>query len=370
MTKEPSHRPSIMNVSSDRPSCLVVGAGGVGVATAYSLSHSGQSVVSLVVRSDFNHVLENGYQLDSRDYGIVKNWRPDNLFQSAVDAAQSGMFFDYVVVTVKNVPDGPSYGKVSEIIRPIVESNRKISRDRLTNILLVQNGIDIEKELLESFTEVQYNLSLLSGVQMIASTKIGPGIIQQKGQDSLSVGPFNPDDLNAVSAAHKFVSIYNNEGCNHVQYDPEVRKSRWNKLLYNATINSTTAIVGLDAVRCLEFGEDRKGTEMHILRPAMKEIIAIAASEGIIVEEKQIDHFISIGRRLVYKPSMCIDNEKRQLMEIEVILGNPVKIAEKNGVAVPTLTILYHLMTLLQAKIKETKGLLTFDEKVLKLVEN
>lgn len=359
-----------MNAPSERPSCLVVGAGGVGVATAYSLSRSGQSVVSLVVRSDFDHVVKNGYQLDSRDYGMVEKWRPDHLFQTAEGAAQSGMFFDYIVVTVKNVPDGSTNGTVSNIIRPILESNRTILGDRVTNILLVQNGIDIEKELLEEFKEAQYKLSLLSGVQMIASTKIGPGIIKQKGQDSLSVGPFNPDDHDAIAAAHKFVSIYSNEGCNHVQYDPEVRKTRWNKLLYNATINSTTAIVGLDVVRCLEFGKERKGTEMQILRPAMREIISIAATEGIKVEEEQIDRFISIGRKLVYKPSMCIDFEKNQLMEVEVILGNPVRIAEKNGVAVPTLTVLYSLMTLLQAKVKESKGLLKFDEETLKLVEN
>lgn len=49
-----------MNAPSERPSCVVVGAGGVGVATAYSLSRTGKSVVSLVGRSDFEHVVENG----------------------------------------------------------------------------------------------------------------------------------------------------------------------------------------------------------------------------------------------------------------------------------------------------------------------
>lgn len=142
---------------------------------------------------------------------MVEKWRPDHLFQSAEGAAQSGMFFDYIVVTVKNVPDGSIYGTVSNIIRPILESNRTIFGGRVTKILLVQNGIDIEKELLEDFKEAQYELSLLSGVQMIASTKVGPGI-KQKGKDSLSVGPFNPDDHDAISAAHKFVSIYSNEG--------------------------------------------------------------------------------------------------------------------------------------------------------------
>ena len=43
-------------------------------------------------------------------------------------------------------------------------------------------------------------------------------------------------------------------------------------------------------------------------------------------------------------------------MELETIVGAPVREAQRLGVAVPTLQILYGLLKGLQAKTKEAKG--------------
>ncbi|SCV99818.1 LAFE_0B03180g1_1 [Lachancea fermentati] len=356
-------------MSTEKPSCLLIGAGGVGVITAYSLFHADRSNVSMVVRSDYSHIVQEGYKIDSCDYGVVENWKPHQVFKNTVDAARSGSFFDYIVVTVKNIPDGPIQNRVHEVIRPVIESNHDVAPERRTSVLLIQNGIDIEKEILECFDKNKYHLCLLSGVQLIASTKLSPGYIHQKGLDHLIVGAFNPQDALAVQSAKDFVAMYNNEGHNHVEFDPRVRYTRWKKLLYNAAINTTTALVGLDVPRCLQFSQNKKGTEEYIFRPAMREIIAIAASEGITLESELVDFFVTITQNIVYKPSMCVDIEKGQLMELEIILGNPIRIAAQNEVPTPTLSMLYHLLTLLQGKVKEKKGLIHFDEKTARLVD-
>lgn len=360
---------SFSQMSLACPSSLVIGAGGVGVVTGYSLFHAARSTVSLVVRSDYQHVLKHGYNINSCDYGLIKNWKPHNLFETVHAAADSGKFFDYIVVTTKNIPDGPISNRIHEVIRPVIESNHKIFPERVTNVLLIQNGIDIEKEILKYFDKARYKLSLLSGVQLIASTKVATGELHHKGKDDLSVGAFDLEDANAVKSAKEFVSIYNNEGHNRVKYDENVRYTRWKKLLYNAAVNTTTALVDLDVPRCLEFSQDRVGTENHIFRPAMKEIVSIAASEGVTLESDLIDFFVDITRKIVYKPSMCVDFEKSQLMELEIILGNPIRIARANNVDTPTLNMLYHLLVLVQGKLKEGKGLLKFDEATAKLVD-
>lgn len=311
---------------------------------------------------------EFGYQIDSCDYGVLDNWRPHHSYRTVDDAAKSGQFFDYIVVTTKNIPDGPIASRVPEVIRPVVESNHSLDSTKRTNVLLIQNGIDIENDVLETFSKDVYNLSLLSGIQLIGSTKIGRGAISQVGQDNLSVGAFDQNDSKAVEAAKQFVEMYHNDGRNIVQFDPSVRYSRWRKLLYNAAINTTTALVGLDVPRCLEFGEDKKSTAEEIFLPAMKEIIALAGSEGIELDEKYADTFINFSRDIMFKPSMCIDCEKGQLMELEVILGNPLKIGKKNGVQTPVLSMLYYLLFLTQSSLKEKNGLLKFDESIARLV--
>lgn len=347
---------------------IVVGAGGVGVITALSLYKRGKSNVSLVVRSDYDHVLKHGYSINSCDYGELEDWRPHHLFKTAEQASDANIFFDYIIVTTKNIPDGPISSRVSNIIKPLLISNHKLNNAGQSNIVLVQNGIDIEHEITEAFDKTKLNYTVLSGIQFIGSTKIGHGKINQQGQDRLSVGAFDPDDIHALRAAETFVDLYNNEGFNLVEFDERVRYSRWKKLLYNAAINTTTALVGLDVPRTLEFAENKKSTEFGIYRPAMQEIMKIAQAEGIILDDQFVDFFTNITRKLIFKPSMCVDVEKCQLMELEVILGNPIRIARKYNVQTPVLSMLYNLLILTQGRIKEKKGLIKFDEETATLL--
>ncbi|CCD22368.1 uncharacterized protein NDAI_0A02100 [Naumovozyma dairenensis CBS 421] len=346
------------------PNVLVIGAGGVGVITALSLYIRKLSHVSMVIRSDYDHVTANGYQIDSCDYGHISNWKPHSIYRTAYDASQSGLFFNYLVITTKNIPDGPVESRVSNIIKPILESNRTLQSEELTNIILIQNGIDIEKEIVSKFNKDDYKYSLLSGIQLIGSTKIGKGIIKQIGKDHLSVGAFDACDRKAIHFAQVFVELYGNEGKKILLSSMQVVSlfKYGSKLLYNAAINTTTALVGLDVPRCLEFAVDKKSTEMEIFEPAMREIIKIAASEGIILEEQFVGFFANITRNKMFKPSMCVDEEKGQLMELEVILGNPLKIAKRNGIETPLLSMLYNLLVLVQGKLKEGNGLIKFNE--------
>ncbi|CCF56401.1 hypothetical protein KAFR_0B01030 [Kazachstania africana CBS 2517] len=352
-----------------KPNVIVIGAGGVGVIAAVSLDFNAKSNVSLVVRSDYGHVKEHGYTIKSCSYGNLDGWRPQTLFGSSEEASNSGTFFDYIVVTTKNIPDGPFQSRVEEVVRPVLESNRKLDSERQSNILLIQNGIDIEKDLFKTFSKQEYNYTALSGVQIVASTKVGRGVIDHIGPENLAVGAFDPSDRNAVEAAKQFISIYLNEGHNMAQFDERVRYSRWKKLLYNAAINTTTALVGLDVPRALEFGVNKQSTEFEIFKPAMREIIAIAAAEGIVLEEKFIDFFTDATRNLIFKPSMCVDMEKGQLMELEAILGNPLRIGKSYGIDAPILSMLYNLLHMLQFKLREQKGLLKFDEQTARIVD-
>ncbi|KAG0671068.1 hypothetical protein C6P45_001355 [Maudiozyma exigua] len=351
------------------PNVVVVGAGGVGVICALSLTTKNLSDVSLVVRSDYDHVQEKGYQINSCDYGKLDSWRPHHIFRTAEDAANSDKFYDYIIITTKNIPDGPIGSKVENIVKPLLLHNHNLDFARQSNILLIQNGIDIENSILETFDQTEYNYTILSGIEIVGSTKIARGTIHQIGHEKITVGAFQPDDSNAKLAAKKFIGLYYNEGKNDAEYDERVRHSRWNKLLYNAAINTTTALIGLDVPRALQFGVDGKSTEFEIFKPAMREIIGIAASEGIVLDESFIDFFTNISRNLMFKPSMCVDREKGQLMELEVILGNPLRIAKKHGVETPVLSGLYFLLVMLQGKLKEANGLIKFDEKTCKIVE-
>lgn len=54
------------------------------------------------------------------------------------------------------------------------------------------------------------------------------------------------------------------------------------------------------------------------------------------------------------RPSMLVDWERGSRMELEVILGNPIRIARENGVNMPRLQVMYSLLRMAQVRRDET----------------
>jgi 2-dehydropantoate 2-reductase len=333
------------------PKVLVVGSGGVGAITALSLALNGKADVTLVVRSDYDHVVKHGYEIDLVTYGQLHHWRPTHVARSVEAAAEQQGEFDFIMLTTKNIPDGPM--TCEDIIRPAVTEGR-------TAIVLVQNGIGNEWPMFAEFPE---NV-VLSGVQLIGSTNINCRVTNLH-KDQLYLGIYDhpaPPQGYAARAQHAvdtLHAIYQNadEAINKVHLDTNVKQTRWSKLVYNSVLNTCTALVGIDINRC-QIG----GANEALFRPAMDEVYRIAASEGVEVAAGLRERFIHIGDGLFYLPSMLVDHRKGQLMELEVILGNPLKVARANGVATPILDTFYHLLTLVQLKLKEERGYVTIDE--------
>lgn len=334
------------------PKVLVVGSGGVGAIAALSLHLNKKCEVTLVVRSDYEHVVNHGYEIDSVTYGKFMNWKPTHVSKNVHDAYRDHGEFDFIVVTTKNIPDGAI--TCEDIIRPAVTP-------KSTTIVLIQNGIDIETPMHEQFP----GNVVLSGVSLIGSSNINCKV-NNLHKDQLTLGVFeNPDDTSdeyierSTEKLNQFYDLYQNadESINKVTIDKNVKRSRWEKLVYNSVLNTITAIVNLDVNRCQIAVQNE-----DLFLPAMDEIIAIAASEGVVVDKSQKDKFIHIGDGLFYSPSMCIDQRKGQLMELEIILGNPIKIARKNNVPTPILLVIYHLLHMVQFRIKEKNGLIKINQ--------
>lgn len=55
---------------------LIIGGGAVGCIAAVNLEVGGQATVTLVLRSNYNVVHGQGYNIDSCDHGSLKGWRP------------------------------------------------------------------------------------------------------------------------------------------------------------------------------------------------------------------------------------------------------------------------------------------------------
>lgn len=132
---------------------------------------------------------------------------------------------DFVVVATKDIADIPP--SVSELIAPAITPGHTV-------IVLIQNGLNIEKPVVANFPDNP----VLSGISYIGATEGPTGTVRHEDHDRLVIGAFpNPTLPNEKSslAAKRFVDIYG--ACTNVDcvYEPDVLLWRWRKLLYNAS---------------------------------------------------------------------------------------------------------------------------------------
>lgn len=202
--------------------------------------------------------------------------------------------FKYIVCATKNIPDTPP--SLVDIIKPSVTPGHTV-------IVLIQNGLNIEKPFLEAFPQ---NV-VLSGVSRCGSHQIRPAEIVQDDYDKLLVAPFRNSSLNPADEdreAKDFCDAYAAGGKCEATFDADVSFGRWRKLVYNACLNPISAALDMDTGR-LRLADDAVET---LVRPAMEEIRAAATACGINLPEDVAQSMIDADPIRVYCiPSMQMD---------------------------------------------------------------
>ncbi|KAF4435716.1 2-dehydropantoate 2-reductase [Fusarium acutatum] len=325
----------------DKARILLVGCGGIGCIAALNLETGGRAEVTAVLRSSYQIVKERGFTINSVDHGQILGFRPTEILPSIPDASKSGISpFDYIICATKNIPVIST--PVADLIRPAVTLG-------YTTILLLQNGLNIQVPVQETFPD---NV-ILSGISMCGSSEPKSGTIEHNLHDELRIGPFE-DFGNAAERAKDLVARFNAGGRCTCHYDDNVTFSRWKKLLYNAVYNPVGALTRLDT------GDMQlcPGLVDEVIRPGMKEIQAAAAAYGQELTDEMIEATIVTEPIDAHvSPSMLIDVNKEQYIEVENLLGEPLRAAQARQVPTPILQNHYSLASSYQWKLHSKKDI-------------
>ncbi|KAL2025225.1 hypothetical protein VTO58DRAFT_103949 [Aureobasidium pullulans] len=170
---------------------LVVGSGGIGTIAALNLHVGGACHVTMVLRSSYQKVLEDGFSIDSFDHGKLEGWKPDSILPGvpSVSTDDQAQWFDFVVCATKNLPDA---SPTLQIIKPAITPGH-------TNIVLLQNGLNIETTFLQHFPT---NM-ILSGISYTSSHETSSGVIVQSHPDDLIIGAFAHHDNHNLSGGNE-----------------------------------------------------------------------------------------------------------------------------------------------------------------------
>jgi 2-dehydropantoate 2-reductase len=339
---------------------LVVGAGAIGAFFGSRLATVPQVLVSAVCRSNYQTVKSKGFKIDSPWYGKYA-FRPEYVFGSSEEARQTmrkhALKWDYLLVTTKVLPE---ISDDSKLLKGLVD-------DR-SSIVLIQNGLGIEETYRRRFP----NATILSGVTVVSATQSEPGLITHNRWTKTSIGPYSPGDAsshadqNLATASERtrhFLELLKKGGLGDAEsYDHAgLQFVRWHKVAINSAINPSSVLTGGCGNRALAIDPELR---IH-LRGVMDEVFTSAAKlqgrRTFPFDELKLakpDQILSSVEKNTSgsRPSMWHDWENGRRMELEAILGNPIRIARTEGLEMPRVQSLYALLRMLQERRNAAEG--------------
>lgn len=304
-----------------------------------------------MARSNYKAIESSGVELRTRTFGDY-NFRPAAAFPSVEAAGKADHAWDFIFVTTKALPD---ISDDSAMITPLVGPT--------SCIVLIQNGIGVEEPFRRRFPDTP----IISAVTLVSAEQLSPGVIRQNRWTKISIGPYTDGlgkSTTELSAkGEKCVGDLTRwwtdlGGIRDIDPHDEIglQTVRWHKLCINAAMNPSAVLSGGRGNADMVMDPELR----HHLAGVMDEIWASVPrilGRGFPDDMARPDRIIrSTERNVGSRPSMLLDWEDGKPMELEVILGNPVRIARERGVEMPRLQTLYALLRSAQEmRAKKTK---------------
>ncbi|KAF2260784.1 2-dehydropantoate 2-reductase [Lojkania enalia] len=317
--------------SPTRPKILLFGAGSVGAVYLYLLSKV--SNVTAVLRSNYDSVKENGFTINSSIFGQGIRFIP-NVVRSCSEAAElDSQPFDYILICSKAIPD-----TIPKLMEPAVTRGHTI-------IALLQNGIGIEQEYADAFP----TNPIVSCVVYIPATQRPAGVIKHGEIELIEIGAY-PSTAPAAPAL-AFTNLMKVSGATAEFYE-DVQVKRWFKLLVNASWNPICAL----SLSADVFVIQSSPLAIDVVLDVMLEVREIAQAYGYVFSREQVEFQLDRAKARIpinagIEPSMLQDVKEGRRIEVEAIVGNPVRMAKEKGISCGKLEMLYVLAKALDVRI-------------------
>ena len=287
----------------------VIGTGAIGGYYGAKLAYAGQEV-HFLLRSDYEYVKQHGLQVDSCNGSF--HLTDVNAYQHTADMPQC----DVVLVCLKSVNNSI----LQSLLPPLLHSH--------TLVVLIQNGIGVEKDVQKMFPDVQ----LAAGLAFICSAKTKPGIVNHQCYGSINLANYScHDEALMQTVVDEFRAANIETGL--VEY----HEARWKKAVWNMPFNGMTVALHTQTDQLLK----NKATR-QLIREQMMEVVNAAQHLGVKnLDEAFVDKMIETTDAMTpYSPSMRLDYDFHRKMEIYYLYTRPIEIAREAGFRMQKLEML------------------------------
>ena len=288
----------------------IIGTGAVGGYYGALLQKAGFDV-HFLVHHDFNHIQKNGLKIDSPN---------GNFLLPKVKAYTNPKklpLCDLAIIALKTTTNSilPSF-------LPFI-----LKRDGI--VLTLQNGLGNEEELSKLLDPSR----IYGGLCFLCSNKIAPGHIQHLDYGLITLGKYIPNIHSRLNELH---SIFETASI-PTKIIENLSLARWKKLIWNIPFNGLSVVHNMQTNQLVLNPKIRKRCHM-----IMNEVSDAAQAYSQIIEPSFIEKMILDTEKMKpYSPSMKLDFERGNPMEIESIYKAPLEAAKKRGIKMPETEKLY-----------------------------
>ena len=311
----------LREMSEDHPTIAVVGAGAVGGYYGGRLAQHGHDV-HFLLRSDYDAVRRNGLTVQSCDGDFHLAPHAVRAYDDPAKMPRA----DLVVVTLKSTANG----QLPRLVTPLIKHG--------TAILTLQNGLGNEERLAELFGAGR----VLGGMAFVCINRVAPGVIRHSDYGVIRLGDFSTPGRSARALRIAEMFRASNVKCEVLD---DLRWGRWQKLTWNIPFSGLGAALDLATDRLIGTDEGRR-----LVADLIREVIAAARADGADLPDELVDAQIRNKATMGgYRSSMQVDRQEGRPMEVEAILGEPLRRARAKGVPVPILESLYRAVRVVDA---------------------
>ncbi|KAG7451683.1 6-phosphogluconate dehydrogenase C-terminal domain-like protein [Guyanagaster necrorhizus] len=364
---------------------LLVGFGAVGAVYSLIFKKSGLARVTAVARSNYHLVNEHGMHFKSRKYGDIPGWRPDRLCSSVASAADQR--YDYVVLTTKAVPE---LIKTPEILEPLLSAPYSDKYPQPIYVL-IQNGLGVEVDLYNAIKSLGKGPpQIISTSVFIATNLLAPNVVQHGAFDRPTLGMYRYRDFTTIVNTPEEDSILRDiggmleKGGSTVTLVSEIQRLRFAKNFWNVAFSSLATLTGytptaifrpLPSDPAVPYETYVYPKTAHLInestipnvKAVLTELMNLGRAMGFPDTEDGLPSSLvegTVERTRVlhiepdhsHKPSMMLDAEKSLPIEVEVILGEVVRLAKEYKVDIPRIEMMYSLLLVVQNQILRKLG--------------
>ncbi|MDH3981667.1 MAG: putative 2-dehydropantoate 2-reductase [Kiritimatiellaceae bacterium] len=289
----------------------IVGTGAVGGYYG-ALLQQAKFDVHFLLNSDYTHVRKNGLVIESPN-GNFK--LPD---VNAYSAPQEMPRCDVVIVALKTTANAV----LKNILPHLVKED--------SMVLTLQNGLGSEEQVAKIVKPEQ----ILGGLCFLCSNKVAPGHIRHLDYGLITLGEFSQRGLTPrlknLGQQMELAGI-------PIRLINDLPLARWKKLVWNIPFNGLSVVRNQLTDQLIRQPETRK-----LCIAMMREVAEASKACARPINKTFIEKMINDTEKMEpYAPSMKLDFDRGNALEIEAIYGEPIRRAKAAGVAMPETENLY-----------------------------